>query len=83
MNEITYDLIITFAVGLFLFLVVGVQLYFGKVYTKGGRGTKWHKKSIVSREEAPNIFWIIIGLQSLIGFALVLISGIEILNRLY
>ncbi len=82
MEHITYDVIITFFIGLFLFLIAGIQYYLGKVYTRGSRGVKWHKKSVVTREEAPYHFWIIIGLQFLIGLVLILVSGAEIFNRL-
>lgn len=81
MQNITWDLIGVMAIGISLFLVVGLQYHFGKVYTRGGRGTKWHDKPFVSREEAPCQFWIIIGTQFAIGAACGLISGVEIVRR--
>jgi hypothetical protein len=83
MQEITYELIVVFIVGLFLLVVVGVQFYLGKVYTRGRRDFQWHQKSVVSKEEAPLVFWSIIGLQFVIGLALVLVSGVEAVDRLF
>jgi hypothetical protein len=83
MQKIGYELITLFAVGLFLLIVVGVQCYFGKVYTRGREGFQWHNKSFVSRGEAPLIFWSIIGLQSIIGLALVAASIVEVYARLH
>jgi hypothetical protein len=82
-QELTYELFVFFGIGCFLLVVVGVQYYIGKVYTRGGNGEQWHNKSVVSREEAPHIFWSIIGLQFIIGVALVLVSVVEIYDRLY
>jgi hypothetical protein len=82
MENITFDVVIIFALGLLLLIVAGVQYSAGKVYTRAGRGLKWNKKSVVSRNEAPHLFWIIIGLQFIIGLALTLVSAAEIYNRL-
>jgi hypothetical protein len=82
-QEVGYELIVIPIVGILLIFIAGTQYKVGKVYTRGGHETKWHKKAFVSREEAPLIFWIIIGLQSILGLALVLVSGSEIINRLY
>ncbi len=79
---ITYDLICIFAFGLFLLFVAGIQHYFGKVYTRGRANIKWHDKMFVSKEEAPYVYWIIIGLQFLIGVIFILASVIELYNRI-
>lgn len=76
MNGISPEFYFMFGVGIFLLLVVGIQLYFNKVYTRGRRGFKWHEKSFISKEEAPVTFWVIIGLQSLIGLGLIILSWI-------
>ena len=82
MKSIPYDLIIPCGVGVLLLVVVGVQYYFGKVYTRGKRGVKWHDKPFVSREEAPYLFWTIIVLQFIIGTALTVIFGIASYRQL-
>ncbi len=55
-KSLPYDLILPFGVGVFLLVVAGVQYHFGKVYTRGGRGIKWHSKTFVTKEETPIIF---------------------------
>jgi len=82
LKTIPYDLIIPFCVGVCLLLVAGVQYHYGKVYTRGGRGTKLHEKPFVTKEEAPGHFWTIIGLQSVIGIALMAICGIQLYQQL-
>ncbi len=69
-------------IGIFLMLIVVLQLHFNKVYTRGRHGFKWHEKQFVSQEEAPGTFWTIIGLQGLLGLCLTLLSCIELYKRL-
>ena len=82
MKPITGDLIFALVLGLLLLVAVGLQYHFKKVYTRGGRGIKWHDKIFVSKEEAPYQFWIIIGAQFLVGIVLTLVSSAEIYHRL-
>ena len=82
MQTITWDLIGVMAFGIVLFLIVGVQLRIGKVYTRGGRGVKWHARPVVSRQEAPVQFWAIITAQGVVGLICVVASGVEIVYRL-
>jgi len=81
MDKITPELIIIPLIGLLLLIVAVVQYMIGKVYTRGSRGFKWHKKSVVSRYEAPVQFWVIISLQFGIGLFLVFLSIMEYLSR--
>lgn len=81
MENITYEVILVFAIGFILLVIVCFQYRYGKVYTRGSR-IKWHEKAFVTKEEAPYHFWIIIGAQFFIGTILVVISAMEFFNRL-
>ena len=83
METITHKEILPFVLGAILLLAVGIQIYFGKVYTRGRANLKWHEKKVISSKEARYRFWIILGLQFVIGLFFVLPLGIEIFKILF
>ena len=82
MEPISVDLMFAFGLGVLLLVAVAVQYHFDKVYTRAGRGLRWHAKTFVSRKEAPYHFWIIIAAQFVVGIVLTVVSGAEIYRRL-